>query len=220
MVWEVIIMATVTQNGSVLNVALTGLQTALTIDISLQRHHYAFCAGANAEAVNSLFFSTVTVAQVIADCQEVGTQIERLLLKNFRPQVMFGVTFTTASQRGYLVDNSALDANSFPNHFYVVSGPGVWGQMTQAEFVAARDVRRVEEAIAARSDKDKFLDPKQFLAFRQTPGAAANPVVQAYAAAAISVRAAANSIDHLVAVSGQPKIMTVIQAVISALAGH
>jgi len=61
-----------------------------------------------------------------------------------------------------MVDNTGLMPNAFPDHFFVTGGPGVWAAMTQNEYIAARSLRLVEEAINAQpaSSRSKLVDIK------------------------------------------------------------
>jgi hypothetical protein len=64
--------------------------------------------------------------------------------------------------RTYMVDNTGLMPNAFPDHFFVTGGPGIWAAMTQNEYIAARSLRLVEEAINAQpaSSRSKLVDIK------------------------------------------------------------
>lgn len=123
-------MPTAIINGNVINLTLSPDKGGpLNLDMSLQRHHYRYCANAGALVLNSLLYADVTDQTVIAEAIEVGTQMERLLNGNHRAQVLFGVQFKCKSGRAYLVDNTALNPNGFPNHFFPTAGPSLWAAM-------------------------------------------------------------------------------------------
>jgi hypothetical protein len=194
---------------NVVHLTVSTSEIILNLDMSLQRHHYRFCATGAALAKNSLLFASVSPNEVIADVIEVGKQIERLLNNNHRPQVLFGVQFRSPSGRLYLVDNTALKPNGFPNHFFPTSGPSVWDEMTQNEYVAASAIRRVEQAINARaaSERNKLLDGQQLHAMQQQAGIA-NPVIAAYTAARVALNAVPNADANLNLVSGRQDLVT------------
>ncbi|MEU3671920.1 hypothetical protein [Streptomyces virginiae] len=115
--------------------------------------------------------------------------------------------------RWTLVDNSALNPNGSPNHFFVTGGDGVWAKIPQFDYVAARDVRRVEEAIATRQErKDKYdyLDPKEFAAKQAESGGRDNPVV-AVVAARVSLGQASSDDKALIAASGRKDIVDLLR---------
>src|SRR5882757_9452449 len=106
-------MATAAIATNVLNLNLTPKGGNLTISMSLQRHHYRFCAAAGAIVKNSLMYSSVTNADAITDAVEIGAKMEALLNKFHRPAELFGkVLMATTSSRQFLVDNSALDPDA------------------------------------------------------------------------------------------------------------
>ncbi|MFG2622625.1 hypothetical protein ACGFXC_33935 [Streptomyces sp. NPDC048507] len=207
-------MATASITGNVVNVDVEGT-TPLRLGMSLQRHSYRHCANSASGALNSLLHSEVDDATIIAEAVEVGEQIEGLLLKSGGKWAsLFGKTLTVGSRRTYLVDNSALNPNGSPNHFFVTGGDGVWAKIPQADYVAARDVRRVEEAITTRQtrkDKYDYLDPKQFAAKQAETGGGDNPVVLAVVAARVSIALASRDDKALIAVSGRKDIVDLIR---------
>ena len=146
--------------NNVVQLTVETLKAQLKLDMSLQRHHYRYCGAGAALVMNSLLYYSVTDSTVINDVIDVGDSMERLLGKNFRPQVLFGVQFKCHSGRVYLVDNTALNPKGFPNHFFPTSGPSLWAKMSQNEYVAASAIQRVEEAINARppNARGQFLD--------------------------------------------------------------
>ncbi|GAA2625005.1 MULTISPECIES: hypothetical protein [Streptomyces] len=207
-------MATATITGNVVNLSVEGT-TPLQLSMSLQRHSYRHCANSASGALNSLFHSTVDDATFIAEAVEVGELIEGLLLKaggKWAP--LFGKTLTVGSRRTYLVDNSALNPNGSPNHFFVTGGDGVWAKIPQFDYVAARDVRRVEEAITIRhqrQDKYDYLDPKKLAAKQAEPGGRDNPVVVAVVAARVSLGQASSDDKALIAASGRKDIVDLLR---------
>ncbi|MFD9572029.1 hypothetical protein ACFWBI_19515 [Streptomyces sp. NPDC059982] len=208
-------MATASITGNVVNVDIEGA-TPLRLGMSLQRHSYRHCATSPAAvALNSLYHSTVDDATIIAEAVEVGEQAEALLLKaGGKWAALFGKTLTVGSRRTYLVDNSALNPNGSPNHFFVTGGDGVWAKIPQLDYIAARDVRRVEEAIAARQtrkDKYDYLDPKKFAAKQAESGGGDNPVVLAVVAARVSIALASPDDKALLAASGRKDIVDLIR---------
>ncbi|MGW6413210.1 hypothetical protein ACWF95_39780 [Streptomyces vinaceus] len=204
-------------NGNVLCVKVEGAYP-LTIDMSLQRHHYRYCGSATvAGELNSLLHADVDDDMVRAEGVEVGDQLEALLKKSggkWAP--LFGKTLTVTSKRTYLVDNSALNPSGAPNHFFVTGGDSVWAGMSQGDFITARDVRRIEEVLAerrARKDKTAYLDPKEFRAKAAEPGArTGNPVVAAVLAARANIGQASADDTDLSAASGRDDIVAIIRA--------
>ncbi|NOK32783.1 hypothetical protein D7W79_18605 [Corallococcus exercitus] len=181
--------------------------------MSLQRHHYRYCGSAAAAALNSLLHAAVTDATVTAEALEVGDQIEKLLkAKGATYKVLFGKNLTTKSGRVYVVDNSALNPNGSPNHFFVTSGPSVSDRMSMDAFVSASALRRVEEAIAdrrARGDKLNYLDAKALIELRGSTGGQTNPVILAYIAARTALMASGPKWDtKLGEVSGRADLVT------------
>ena len=166
--------AMINTNEIYLNVGTPGV---LQLKMSLQRHHYCYCHDADALQINSLLYSSVTEQNAITDVLEVGAQMERLLNSNHRPHALFGVQFRCLSGRTYLVDNSALNPNGFPNHFFPTSGTSVWGRMTQKEYIAARAIRRVEEAIKPTSGVPPAVSPGRTLAPCLAPSIPSSPVM-------------------------------------------
>ncbi|MEV6682964.1 hypothetical protein AB0N09_39805 [Streptomyces erythrochromogenes] len=207
-------MATATITGNVVNLSVEGA-TPLQLSMSLQRHSYRHCANSASGALNSLLHSSVEDATIIAEAAEVGEQVEGLLLKaGGKWASLFGKTLTVGSRRTYLVDNSALNPNGSPNHFFVTGGDGVWAKIPQLDYVAARDVRRVEEAIDTRQqrkDKYDYLDPKKFAAKQSEPGGGDNPVVLAVVAARVSLGQAAGDDTALIATSGRKDIVDLLR---------
>jgi hypothetical protein len=180
-------MATATIANNVVNLTVNIPGGTLTLDMSLQRHHYRYCAGGAGAPKNSLMYATVADAAVITDCTEVGQQIEAILNKtNAKPQDLFGKNLTVKSGRIFLVDNSALNPKGYPNHFFVIGGASVWSDMSMAEYVAAAALRRVELAIQQRKDrgdKTNYYDAKTLNDLFNQPGGQTNPVIAAYVAA-------------------------------------
>jgi hypothetical protein len=162
--------------------------------------------------MNSLLYASVTNDQVLADVNEVGKQLERLLNNNWRAQVLYGVEFKCPSGRVYLVDNAGLNPNAFPNHFFPSRGPSLWERMSQDESAAARAVRRVEEAINAQplESRNDFLDFRRLREIQQSPGGGANnSVVQVYAQARVALNAVAAADPMLAEVSGRNDIVQI-----------
>ncbi|MFJ2401246.1 hypothetical protein ACIOUE_08060 [Streptomyces xanthochromogenes] len=210
-------MATASITGAVVAVNVEGA-TPLRLDMSLQRHSYRHCATSTvAGEINSLLYASVDDATVTAEAVEVGEQVETLLAKAKGSwKALFGKTLTVGSGRTYLVDNSGLNPNGSPNHFFVTGGTGVWSKVSQADYVAARDVRRAEEAITARrgrGDTYDYLDSKKLNEKRAEPGGATNPVVQAVQAARVSIAAASADDAALIAASGRKDLVTLIRSV-------
>jgi hypothetical protein len=204
-------MPTAVTNGNVINLTVKAKGGSLTISMSLQRHHYCYCAWATAQTVNSLLYHDVTDQEVQADALRVGQRMEDLLNKNYAPQVLFGVSFLCPSGRRYLVDNSALNPKGFPNHFFVTSGPSVWNQMSMNEYNAALLIRRVEEAIAKKGSSTRmaYLDVKEMHKIAHQHGANNNPIVLAYAAAHTALNLVPAADSMLKQVSGQSQIVDV-----------
>lgn len=194
--------------ANVVQLTVASSQGNLNLTMSLQRHHYEYCGAGGAAPKNSLFFHNVLGPAIIENVLEVGGQIEKLLKKN-SPQILFGVKFQCKDGRTYLVDNSGLNPNQNPNHFFPVAGASVWENMNQSEYVAASAIRRVEEAInlkAASSRKD-FLDNHKLQAMKNAAGIA-NPVIAAYSAARTALNALAPAQDaKLGLVSGRADIV-------------
>ncbi len=193
------------------------LQTrlALSLDMSLQRHHYRYCGAGAAQPMNSLLYASVTNEEVITDVLEVGQQMERLLNNDHRAKKLYGVEFKCKIGRVYLVDNAGLNPNAFPNHFFPTRGPSLWQRMSQNEYVAGRSaVRRVEEAINAKPAKSRtdFLDGDRLRKIRQEPGGAANAVVAAYVAARTALNAVAAADPMLAEVSTRNDIVTLARS--------
>lgn len=201
-------MPTATLNINVINLVVNSKQGALNLDMSLQRHHYRYCANAGALQLNSLLYASVTDQEALADATEVGTQMERLLNNDHRPQVLFGVQFKCKSGRVYLVDNTALNPKGFPNHFFPTSGTALWAQMSQNNFVAACAIRRVEEAINSRSESTRtdYLNGKRLHEIQREAGIA-NPVIAAYAAAHTALQAVPGDDPKLIGLSGRADIV-------------
>ncbi|MFI6642622.1 hypothetical protein [Streptomyces sp. NPDC050504] len=208
-------MATATITGNVVNVRVEGT-TPLQIGMSLQRHSYRHCATATVAAVtNSLLHASVDDATITAEAVEVGEQIEKILAKPKSGwQALFGKSLVVRSGRTYLVDNSALNPNGSPNHFFVTGGDGVWAGVSQADYIAARDVRRLEEAISTRRERGDtydYLNPKKLHEKQNEPGGAANPVVQVVQAARVSLAAASADDTALIAASGRKDVVALIR---------
>lgn len=200
--------AVITNN--VVNLTIAVGRGNLVLGMSLQRHHYNECGSGAAVAVNSLFYYSVDDATIIAESEEVGDKLETLIAKpRFRWDSLFGKDLKVASGRVYLIDNSALNPNGAPNHFFIKSGDSVWSAMSQNEFAAASAIRRVDQAIAARQargDKLNYKDAKALNKLRASAGIA-NPVIQAYVAANTAMLPVPNADQNLIAVSGQPDIV-------------
>jgi hypothetical protein len=208
-------MATAALNGVVVTVTVQVQKVSLTIDMSLQRHHYRFCGSGVAAVLNSLFFASVTDETVVAEGVEVGQQIENMLRAGAKYSALFGKQLTTKSGRTYLVDNSALDAKGWPNHFFVTGGTSVWGNMSMQQFVAASAIRRVEAAIDAKralGDKTNYLDAKSLHSIRASAGIQ-NPVIAAFAAASTALTALPRADDQkMEAVSGRADLVALTRA--------
>jgi hypothetical protein len=204
-------MSTAIITGNVVHLTVTAGNINLVLDMSLQRHHYNHCGSGAAVAVNSLFYYSVADETVLEEAVEVGDMIETLIAKpKFRWDSLFGKDLKVASGRVYLIDNSALNPNGTPNHFFIKSGDSVWSAMSQDEFVAASAIRRTDQAIAARKargDKINYRDAKALNALRNSPGGANNQVIVAYVAAHTAMGQVPNADQMLVAVSGQPDIV-------------
>lgn len=155
----------------------------LVLTMSLQRHHYVYCGAGGAAPKNSLFHHNVPTVDILANVVEIGGQMERLLKKN-APKTLFGLTFQSKDGRTYLVDNSGLNPNQDPNHFFPIGGTSLWGQMSQNDYVAASAIRRVEEAIDAKAvpSRSDFLNYQKLDAIRTAVGIT-HPIVAAYIAA-------------------------------------
>ncbi|MER5726873.1 hypothetical protein ABT084_00725 [Streptomyces sp. NPDC002138] len=208
-------MATASITGAVVVVNVEG-DTPLRLDMSLQRHSYRHCAtSTTAGELNSLLYAAVDNATITAEAVEVGEQIEGLLAKAKGSwKALFGKTLTVGSGRTYLVDNSGLNPNGSPNHFFVTGGANVWAQVSQADYVAARDVRRLEEAIATRRERGDtydYVNPKKLNEKQREAGGAANPVVAAVLAARVSLDAAAADDTAFIAVSGRKDLVSLIR---------
>ena len=172
-------MPTALIQANVLSLTLTN---HLTLTMSLQRHHYRFCAAADALQLNSLFYASVTDQQLTSEAVEVGTQMDKILGKVKDVTKLYGKEFQCKSGRAYLVDNSALNPTAGLNHFFVIKGPSVWDKMSQAEYIAACAIRRVEDAINAQSaaSRSNFLDSRKVREKAAEVGGNHNPVVAAY----------------------------------------
>lgn len=205
-------MPTAVINGNVVNLTVNAKSGTLNVDMSLQRHHYRYCSGGVGQALNSLLYYNVTDQNVLDDATDVGKQMERLLNKNYKAQVLFGVSFQCTSGRAYLVDNTGLNPKAFPNHFFVATGPSVWKGMKLNQYTAAVLIRRVQEAIQNRSDKD-YRDPKVVHKVRYDGhGGQNNPVILAYIAAhthMVNHDPLRADDDTLKKVSGEPKIVEI-----------
>lgn len=196
--------------NNVVQLTVQALKGTLKLDLSLQRHHYRYCGTGNAIAKNSLLYFSVTDANVLADVVQVGKQMERLLKKNFRPQVLFGVQFRGNNSRRYLVDNTALNPKQFPNHFFPTSGPLVWGKMSQREFAAASAIRRVEEAINSKpsGSRGQFLKGQRLHAIIRQPGGQFNPVIRAFRGASTAfIGVSRTSLRKIGLVSGRTDLV-------------
>ncbi|GAA3020975.1 hypothetical protein GCM10020229_35250 [Kitasatospora albolonga] len=216
-------MATAAINGNVVTVDIDSTPP-LRLDMSLQRHSYRHCGtAATAAGVNSLLHASVDDATIVAEALEVGGLLETLLASSkgkWGP--LFGRSLTVTSGRTYLVDNSGLVPGAAPNHFFVTGGRAVWAGMTQAEFLAARDVRRVEDELQQRrtaGDTYPYLDAKRFAAKEAEPGpggaagvagrgGAVNPVVRAVVAARVSIVGVDST--RLATLSGRGDIVALI----------
>ncbi|MFE2170492.1 hypothetical protein ACFXB3_36330 [Streptomyces sp. NPDC059447] len=208
-------MATATITGNVVNVDVEGTWP-LRLGMSLQRHSYRHCGSSPAAvALNSLFHASVADATILAEAVEVGEFVEGLLRKSSgRWADLFGKDLTVRSGRTYLVDNSALNPNGSPNHFFITGGTGVWARISQADYLAARDLRRVEDELSTRrlrGDTYDYVDPKALHAKSREEGGADNPVVRAVNAARVSL--AAGSRDHapLIAASGRADLVALVR---------
>jgi hypothetical protein len=201
-------MPNATLNNNVINLVVDSKQGDLNLDMSLQRHHYRYCANAGASQANSLLYASVTDQEVLTDATEVGAQMERLLNNDHRPQVLFGVQFKCKSGRVYLVDNTSLNPRGFPNHFFPTSGTALWAQMSQNSFAAACAIRRVEEAINDRpaSSRTDFLNGKRLHEIQKEAGIA-NPVIAAYTAARSALQAVPQDDPKLAGLSGRADIV-------------
>lgn len=188
-------------------------QGTLSLDMSLQRHHYSHCQAGGALGMNSLLYSSVTNSNVIDDVLEVGRQMERLLNYNCSPKVLFGKQLRCPSARVYLVDNTALNPNGFPNHFFPTGGTSVWSQMIQSEYVAASAIKRVADAIEAQPVKSRsqFLNGQQLHAIQGQAGIS-NPVIAAFTAARTALNLVPLADRNLGLVSGRPDIVALARS--------
>ncbi|CAM5239938.1 hypothetical protein GCM10010329_45330 [Streptomyces spiroverticillatus] len=207
-------MATAAIAGAVLTVNVGG-DTPLRLDMSLQRHSYRHCGTGAAAVANSLLHASVTDATMIAEGIEVGDKVEELLKKAKGSwKALFGKTLTVTSKRTYLIDNSGLNPNGSPNHFFVTGGPDVWAGISAADYAAARDIRLLELAIAARrqrSDTYDYLNPKKLLEKEQETGGTTNPVVVAVRTARTSLRQASADDTTLIAASGSKDVVELVR---------
>lgn len=198
-------------NGNVVNLTVSASWGPLQLSMSLQRHHYRYCAAGAGAPINSLMYASVADTVVTSEALEVGTQIEAMLKNAKSYEVLFGKTLTVTSKRTYIVDNNGLAPKQPPNHFFVTGGGSVWAQMALNEYTAASSIRRVEEAIAAKQakgDKNNYRDLKTVIQVRNS-GGRDNPVIAAYAAAHVQLNAVPNADKNLTAVSSQPAIVSV-----------
>ena len=209
-------MPTVTIVGNVCFLTLGTPIGQLTIDMSLQRHHYRYCAQGVAAALNSMMYANLTEDQVIADINELGSKLEELSKKSgFNPTKWFGKEFTVPSKRIYLVDNTILNPNGYPNHFFVTQGPSVWEKMNQNEWLAAQAIRRIEEAInqkIQRGDTKNYLDQKTIgRDIAANPGGGGNPVLICYISARTALRMPSINYSNFKECSNQSKIVDIVQ---------
>ena len=206
-------------NGNTIRLTITHDRATFSLDFSLQRHHYRHCATAGALVLNSLLYSMVTDQDCVADAQALGADIEALLdkenaKKKYDLANLYAKQFSLKARgRTYMVDNVAMIPQQPVNHFFVVSGANVWGGMTQNQYVAARDLRRVEEAIVAKGSKAEHTTIDYVKKHRLAPGSLLNPVWVSYNAARTSFALVPGGDDaNLGKVSGKDKIVKVIRA--------
>lgn len=154
----------------------------LALTMSLQRHHYEYCGAGGAAPKNSLFHHNVLIVDILANAVEIGEQMEKLLKKN-APKKLYGVTFQSSNGRTYLVDNSGLNPNQDPNHFFPIGGASLWAEMSKNDYVAASAIRRVEEAINAKAvpTRSDFLDYQKLKAINKA--VKTHPIIAAYVGA-------------------------------------
>ena len=204
-------MSTAIITNNVVHLTVAVGKANLILAMSLQRHHYNYCGSGAALVVNSLLYSSIDSDRVIAEAKEVGDQIEALVAKpKFKWDSLFGKDIKVKSGRVYLIDNSALNPNGSPNHFFIKSGDAVWSAMSQDEFVAASAIRRVHQAInvrKARGDKTNYRDAKTLNALRNSPGGAGNPVITGYVAAHVALAQVPDADAMLAKVSGEAEIV-------------
>ncbi len=142
-------------------ISITAGKDPLTM--SLQRHHYRYCANGAPATVNSLIYAEVTDAQVATDVADLQKTIDAVLQKKGGVELLYGLRLTAGSKRIFVVDNTALLPKQKANHFYVIDGPLVWAKMSAEQYQAASAIRRIEEAIGAKvnnGDKTNYLDAK------------------------------------------------------------
>lgn len=189
-------MYIVTTNNNVVDLQVTHGLTTLNLQTSLQRHHFNFCAAANALAVNSLIFAIIPQAAWELDADDVGAAIEQHLQNGLPLAGLYDFYVVTSSGRRYRVDNSVRDPALPVDHFFPVAGTSLWAAMTQAQFSMARALRRIQEAIndcsLANESKEKIWAYTDFRKLKERkasldkdPTSAAHPVIERYKEAAI-----------------------------------
>ena len=143
-------MYTVNTNHNVVELQVAAGQTILKLTTSLQRHHFNFCADANALEINSLMHSIIPQSAWELDAANVGKAIDRHLRDGLHQNKLFDLDVVTASGRTYRVDNTARNVLSPVNHFYPVAGAALWAQMSQQQYLVARALCRITKEIDKR----------------------------------------------------------------------
>jgi hypothetical protein len=91
---------------------------------SLARHHFEFLSKGGKEK-NSLYSSRVQVDDVVEDCKRIGRELVKLW---FLPSLP-AVHLFTVNGRTYKAD--VVGSGTMLNHFYVISGTNVYGNLTE-----------------------------------------------------------------------------------------
>ncbi|MBD2569840.1 hypothetical protein [Anabaena lutea] len=209
-------------NNVVRVVATNNNKLRVEIEMSLQRHHYLYCHLAEALPINSLMYHSVAKQEVRRDAMEVGNKLEDLFKQGMvAPAHLYEQKVKVTSGRIYKVDNVAQNPRQMVNHFFPISGPQLWQQMRQEEYIVIREIRRVAQEIEKKNYRVQQDYKKWEFVSKELnnnySGSGLNPVIASYRAAVTNCRinrAVLDDCDRLIQVSGEKEIVIVLKQLI------
>jgi hypothetical protein len=112
----------------------------------LGRHHYNFIYEAKVKKENSIMHHDLAIETARLDALVLGRNIQGKLRRDIRATINMPIEGEyKIPPRTYLVDDE-------PNHFFVLKGTQVWGNVTHQEYEAAKNLRLVEAKVISPDD--------------------------------------------------------------------
>lgn len=136
----------------------TGVPFTITMEMSLQRHHYLYLDGGDVREKNSVMHYNLSEQDLNQDLKDFGNQVFDVYHANARRLDYLARDYPlTHCGRTYRVDIAPKRA--FKGHFFALRGNKVWPDVEPWEWNLARAFRRAHRAAGQYLDT---LVPEEF----------------------------------------------------------